>query len=243
MWARFRGPPWTRRAKPVTFAGGWSQMVNSRSRNIEEAKKYVNWLWIENAEIQTDWNLSYGFHVPPRLSIARSAQALQAEVPKVALKSIAEYGHALPPAWSGSMNTALNDAVSNIVKNNSDISCRSQERCAQMRTRIAARIAIPRLKVGAASTCSARFSCHFVSIVEFTSLQLFQHLHHENGQAGSAIQPRYHCRSRARKLDAGTAALPCIRAKRVKVRPATAQRRSRSGCLSRPRFWASRFLR
>ena len=113
--------PWPaldEQGEPVTFAGGWSQMVNSRSRNLEEAKKYVRWLWIENAEIQKDWNLSYGFHVPPRLSIARSAEALQAEVPKVALKSIAEYGHALPPAWSGSMTTALNDAVSNIVKNN-----------------------------------------------------------------------------------------------------------------------------
>ena len=106
---------------PVTFAGGWAQMVNSRSRNVEEAKKYVNWLWIENAAIQKDWNLKYGFHVPPRLSIARNAQALQAEVPQVALKSIVEYGRALPPAWSGSMTTALNDAVSNIVKNRREV--------------------------------------------------------------------------------------------------------------------------
>ena len=101
---------------PATFSGGWSQMVNAQSRHIEEAKRFVKWLWIENRKIQQDWNLSYGFHVPPRLSVARNAAPLDSPVPALAVKNLQQHGHFLPPAWSSSMGTALSDAVSNIVK-------------------------------------------------------------------------------------------------------------------------------
>lgn len=101
---------------PATFAGGWSQMVNSQSAHIEEAKKFVKWLWIENKKIQQDWNLAYGFHVPPRRSIALSAAPLREAIAALAVKNVAEHGRFLPPAWSASMGTALNDAVTNVVK-------------------------------------------------------------------------------------------------------------------------------
>ena len=111
--------PWpatNAQGQPATFSGGWSQMVNSRSPQIEEAKKYVRWLWIENQKIQRDWNLSYGFHVPPRRSVAQAADALDAPVPAAAVKILRDYGHIVPPAWSGGMGTALSDAAVNIIK-------------------------------------------------------------------------------------------------------------------------------
>ena len=73
-------------------------------------------MWIENEKIQQDWNPSYGFHLPPRLSVARDASPLRAPVPALAVKNLQEHGRFLPPAWSSSMNTALNDAVGNILK-------------------------------------------------------------------------------------------------------------------------------
>lgn len=111
--------PWPaldERGTPVTFAGGWSQMVNSGSPNLDEAKKFVRWLWIENQKIQADWNLSYGFHVPPRLSVAKSAAPLRAGVPAQAVEILAKFGKIIPPQWSSGMNTILTDAASNIVK-------------------------------------------------------------------------------------------------------------------------------
>ena len=104
--------------EPATFAGGWSQFVNSRSPRIEAAKKYLRWLCIENPAIQQDWNLSYGFHVPPRQSVARAAKPLDAPVAARAARDLAKYGHLTPPAWSNSMGSALSDAVTNIVKLN-----------------------------------------------------------------------------------------------------------------------------
>lgn len=102
--------------KPATFLSGWSAMVNAQSANIDEAKKYVKWLWIDNKADQKDWCLSYGFHVPPRTSVARDAAALNAPVPAAAVKNLKDYGQATPPSWNTAMGTALTDAVTNILK-------------------------------------------------------------------------------------------------------------------------------
>lgn len=101
---------------PAMPAGGWAQMLNARSPHLDEAKKYINYLWIENQKIQRDWNLSYGFHVPPRKSVAQAADALNASVPAKIVADLGKYGHIIPPAWSSSMGTALSDAAVNIVK-------------------------------------------------------------------------------------------------------------------------------
>ncbi len=108
-------PAFDKDGAPSTFAGGWSQMVNARSPYLEESKNYVKWLWIQNQKIQTDWNLGYGFHVPPRQSVARTAAALSAPIPAQARSDIANHGGALGPSWTNGMNTALSDAVTNIV--------------------------------------------------------------------------------------------------------------------------------
>ena len=102
--------------RPATFLGGWSAMVNAQGPQVAEAKKYVQWLWITNKALQQDWCLSYGFHVPPRESVARTAAALRAPVPAQAVRDLAAHGYALPPTWNAAMNTALTDAVTNILK-------------------------------------------------------------------------------------------------------------------------------
>ena len=62
-------------ATPSVWIGGWNQSVNAKSANVDAAKAYVQWLWIENAETQIDWNLGYGFHVPPRATTAPRCSA------------------------------------------------------------------------------------------------------------------------------------------------------------------------
>jgi multiple sugar transport system substrate-binding protein len=101
---------------PATFTGGWSAMVNGQSRNVEEAKRYVKWLWIDNKPLQLDWCLSFGFHIPARLSIAKKAAVLGSGVPAVAVNAVQKYGRFLPPIWNSAMTTALTDALTNIVK-------------------------------------------------------------------------------------------------------------------------------
>jgi len=106
--------------KPVTFWGGWSEMVNARSKHVEEAKQFVKWLWLENTKDQQDWSLSYGFHVPPRKSAAAAAEPLKTGPAAEAVKILNDDGRILPPQWTAAMGTALTDALSNIVKNGAD---------------------------------------------------------------------------------------------------------------------------
>jgi multiple sugar transport system substrate-binding protein len=105
---------------PATSWGGWSEFVNAKSKHLDEAKAYVKWLWIDNTDIQQDWALAYGFHVPPRKSVAASAQQLQSGPAKDAVDALTRYGVPSNPAWTTAMATMWTDAVSDILRNGAD---------------------------------------------------------------------------------------------------------------------------
>ncbi len=107
---------------PVTFFGGWTQYVNGNRPNVDLAKAFVNWLWVQRTDFQTDWNLAYGFHVPPRNSVAAAATALQAGPPLEVVSILDQYGQILPPTWTASMGTILQDAVTGVVQGGGDLS-------------------------------------------------------------------------------------------------------------------------
>ena len=101
--------------QPVVRISGWSQAVNANSPNLQAAKDYVNWLWIENAEVQQDWSLSYGFHIPPRASVAEEATALQEGIAAEAVSFVTEYGKNVNAYWTGAMDSILQDAHGRVL--------------------------------------------------------------------------------------------------------------------------------
>lgn len=105
---------------PATFWGGWNELVNGKTQYMAEAKRLASWLWIENTEIQQDWSLSYGFHVPPRQSAAAAAAPLQEGQAAEAVTFLNEHGRIAPPQHTGAMNTIELTALTNIVKNGAD---------------------------------------------------------------------------------------------------------------------------
>ncbi|MFZ0217694.1 MAG: sugar ABC transporter substrate-binding protein [Candidatus Dormiibacterota bacterium] len=102
--------------KPTTFLGGWSECVSGKSKNLAAAKKYVQWLWITNKAGQKDFNLSYGFHLPPRKSIADTATALKSGPAKQAVDILNKYAVYAPVTWDNTINTYYTNAVSAIVQ-------------------------------------------------------------------------------------------------------------------------------
>jgi multiple sugar transport system substrate-binding protein len=116
--------PWPQpeagKGTPSTFRGGWSQFVSPKSKNVEEAKAYVKWLWIDSKDVQKDWSLSYGFHVPPRKSTAAEAEPLKSGPAKEAVDILDKYGHPDNPSWTSAMGTVWGDALTNILKNGAD---------------------------------------------------------------------------------------------------------------------------
>jgi len=107
--------------KPSTFAGGWGAMVSAKAKDVEAAKAFVKWLWIDNTADQEDFNLSYGFHIPPRKSLAAKAEKLQSGPAADALKIFNDYAVAGNPAWTPKMNNAYADAATDIVRKGGDI--------------------------------------------------------------------------------------------------------------------------
>jgi len=117
--------PWPKlddQGTPATFWGGWSECVNPKGEHqqVAEAKKFVQWLWIQKTDLQQDWALSYGFHVPPRISAAAAAEPLKTGPASEAVTILSQYGKILPPQWTAAMTTILNDSITNIVKNGAD---------------------------------------------------------------------------------------------------------------------------
>jgi len=102
-------------ATPSVWLGGWNQSVNANSKNVDAAKAYVKWLWIENTDVQIDWNLSYGFHIPPRASTAKNAKVLQSGPAAEVLAMLPLYGKTTPNNWTGAMDTIYSDAHSAVL--------------------------------------------------------------------------------------------------------------------------------
>jgi multiple sugar transport system substrate-binding protein len=116
--------PWPRYGSsgvPVTFLGGWSEMISPRSRYLDEAKDYVRWLWIQNTAAQEQFNLAYGFHLPPRKSIAARAKELQSGPAKKAVGYLGSDAYPISNSWDSDIDTTYGDAVSNIVHGNLDV--------------------------------------------------------------------------------------------------------------------------
>ncbi|MFE2298431.1 ABC transporter substrate-binding protein [Streptomyces sp. NPDC059445] len=116
----FPFPKVTDSGKPSVYNGGWSMFVNAKGRNVDLAKEYVKWLWIDRKKYQEDWSLSYGFHIPPRSSLAASATKLKSGLPAEGVELFGEYGHFDNIGWTQSMITALEDVFADCVRKNGD---------------------------------------------------------------------------------------------------------------------------
>jgi multiple sugar transport system substrate-binding protein len=113
-------PPSDADGTSSTFWGGWGSCVNGKSQNIDAAKALVQWLWVENTEIQNDWNVGYGFHVTPRQSAAATAEALQVGAAAEMVTNLYEYGVGPNPLWTPAMGSAYTDALTRVVRDGAD---------------------------------------------------------------------------------------------------------------------------
>ncbi|MFG2937540.1 ABC transporter substrate-binding protein [Streptomyces sp. NPDC048282] len=106
--------------KQSVYNGGWSMFVNAKGDNVDAAKEYVKWLWIDQKKDQEDFATSYGFHIPPRTSIAASATKLKTGLPAEGVKLFNEFGHFDNIGWTQAMIQASWDVLSNCVRKAGD---------------------------------------------------------------------------------------------------------------------------
>ncbi|WP_328885739.1 ABC transporter substrate-binding protein [Streptomyces sp. NBC_00316] len=109
-------PAYDSTGKPVARLGGWTQAVHSKSKHIAEAKKYLHWLWIKQADIQIDWAVKYGFHVPPQTEVAARTPELSKGAAKDAATIAATNGISFPAEWTQAMQAGFIAAAADIAK-------------------------------------------------------------------------------------------------------------------------------
>ncbi|WP_329128568.1 sugar ABC transporter substrate-binding protein [Streptomyces caniferus] len=102
--------------KPSVPVGAYGSAVSARSKRTAEAKAFATWLWVDRADFQQDFALSYGFHIPARISLAKKARQLQSGPAADAVRFATEHGYAEPLLWTTPDRTAYQDALSRIIK-------------------------------------------------------------------------------------------------------------------------------
>ncbi|GAB3210986.1 ABC transporter substrate-binding protein [Marinactinospora thermotolerans] len=111
-WPRF-----TEAGADSVPVGAFGAMAAAEGGAADLAKDYIHWLWIERTDLQEDFNLGYGLHIPPRGSIASSARRLASGPAADAVDYVDELGRpSSPPEWTSAMDAAFKDALGNIVK-------------------------------------------------------------------------------------------------------------------------------
>ncbi|MEV5876117.1 sugar ABC transporter substrate-binding protein [Streptomyces sp. NPDC052101] len=106
--------------KPSVPVGAYGAAVSARGRHTEAAKEFVKWLWVERADCQEDFALSYGFHIPARISLARKAAKLRSGAAADAVRFTTDHGYAQPLLWTPASQTAYQDALSRIIRGGAD---------------------------------------------------------------------------------------------------------------------------
>lgn len=119
-WGVFPFPKTIDSGKQSVYNGGWSMFVNAKSENVEAAKEYVKWLWIDQKEYQEDWATSFGFHIPPRTSLAQTATKLKSGNAAEGVRLFNEFGHFDNIGWTQAMITSLEDVFANSVRKDMD---------------------------------------------------------------------------------------------------------------------------
>jgi multiple sugar transport system substrate-binding protein len=94
--------------------------VTTKTKDRDEALKYMKWQWMDNLDWQNEYSTAYGFHIPARKAATAANAKLQAGMAKVAVDMAAKYAAPLHKLWGGAVVTPWNDAVTNIFKNNAD---------------------------------------------------------------------------------------------------------------------------
>lgn len=101
--------------------GAYGSCVSAKSKNVDAAKAFAKWLWIDQTKDQLDFATSYGFHIPSRKSLIPQADTLKSGQAADAARLATEVGHAQSPLlWTPKCSTAFGDAMNRIVKEGAD---------------------------------------------------------------------------------------------------------------------------
>jgi multiple sugar transport system substrate-binding protein len=107
--------------EPSVPVAAYASCVSARTHNVDAAKGFVKWLWVDQTARQLDFAQSFGFRIPARQSVAARADRLKNPPASDAVKLANANGHAQTPLlWTSTCATAFSDGLTRIVKDGAD---------------------------------------------------------------------------------------------------------------------------
>jgi multiple sugar transport system substrate-binding protein len=77
---------------PSVPLGAYGACVSATAKDVEAAKDFVRWLWVEQADLQLDFATAYGLHIPSRTSLIDQADDLKSGPGAEAAAIALDYG-------------------------------------------------------------------------------------------------------------------------------------------------------
>ena len=100
--------------------GAFGSCVAAKGKNVEAAKEFVKWLWIDQEDKQVEFADAFGTHIPAKTALVEKASKLKDGPGSEAAKFVAENGFTNDIMWTGPLGDAYGAAVINVIKKNAD---------------------------------------------------------------------------------------------------------------------------
>lgn len=100
--------------------GAFGSCVAAKGKNVEAAKEFVKWLWIDQEDKQVEFADAFGTHIPAKTALVPRASKLKEGPGADAAKFVAENGFTNDIMWTGPLGDAYGAAVTNVIKKGAD---------------------------------------------------------------------------------------------------------------------------
>ncbi|MGA4508512.1 ABC transporter substrate-binding protein [Propionibacteriaceae bacterium G1746] len=100
--------------------GAFGSCVAAKGKNVDAAKAFVKWLWIDQEDKQVEFADAFGTHIPSKTALVAKASKLKDGAGADAAKFASENGFTNDIMWTGPLGDAYGAAVTKVIKQNAD---------------------------------------------------------------------------------------------------------------------------
>lgn len=100
--------------------GAYSSCVAAKGANVQAAKDFVKWLWIDQEADQVEFADSYGTHIPAKPALTSRAKKVASGPGADAATMVKDQGVATDILWTDASGQAYTAAITKIIKQDAD---------------------------------------------------------------------------------------------------------------------------
>ena len=100
--------------------GAFGSAVAAKGKNVDAARAFVKWLWVDQDADQVDFSNAYGTHIPAKPALVGQADKIATGAGAAAAKFVEDSGHAPDKLWTPAITQAMTAAVTNVLTKNAD---------------------------------------------------------------------------------------------------------------------------